>query len=107
LGESFSLRATLRPHSTGDPFEDPLQAALVAGARDVLLEKLLGIARSEGIDEVLLQTATSNLPVTPDGLARMLACDAGDEKGTGRALERLVHLSLIFRFPDGSGWVHR
>jgi tetratricopeptide (TPR) repeat protein len=79
----------------------------VAGARDVLLEELLGIARNEGIDEVLLQAATSNLPVTPAGLARMLAGDVGDEKHAECALERLAHLSLVFRFPDGSGWVHR
>ncbi|MFO7684881.1 MAG: hypothetical protein R6V60_02205 [Desulfobacterales bacterium] len=79
----------------------------MAGARDVLLEELLRFARSEGIDEALLQAATSNLPVTPAGVSRMLAGEAGDEKGTGRALERLVHLPLIFRFPDGSGWVHR
>jgi tetratricopeptide (TPR) repeat protein len=87
--------------------EERLQAALVAGARDGLLEELLGIARSEGIDEVLLQAATSNLPVTPAGLTRMLAGDTGDEKHAERDLERLADLSLVHRFPDGSGWVHR
>lgn len=87
--------------------EEGLDTALLLGMRDVFLEELLDLARTERIDEVLLQVATSNLPVTPAGLARMLADDAGDTTAVASALERLENLSLVHRFPDGSVWVHR
>jgi tetratricopeptide (TPR) repeat protein len=93
-----------------DTLEEGIPAALALGARDVLLWELLDIARGEGIDEVLLQTATSNLPVSAAGVARMLAGggdDAGDVPAATRALEQLEDLSLVHRFPDGSWWVHR
>ncbi len=81
--------------------------ALLLGARDVFLDELLDLARREGIDEVLLQTATSNLPVSPAGLARMLAGDGGDPPAVEGALARLADLSLVHRFPGGDAWVHR
>jgi tetratricopeptide (TPR) repeat protein len=56
---------------------------------------------------VLLQASCSNLPVTPNGVARMLAEEAGDEIAAGRAMARLEELSLMVRFPGGEGWVHR
>ena len=87
--------------------EESLHAALLLGARDVFLEELLDLTHHEGIDEVLLQAATSNLPIAPVGLARMLAGEAADTPAVERALERLEDLSLVHRFPDASVWVHR
>ncbi|HEX6367829.1 MAG TPA: TIR domain-containing protein [Longimicrobium sp.] len=85
-----------------------IAAAAALGARDVLLAELLDIARSKGVDEVLLQTATSNLPVDAAGVARMLADGAeGEREEVARALELLEDLSLVHRFPDDSFWVHR
>jgi tetratricopeptide (TPR) repeat protein len=85
-------------------------AALSVGARDVFLTELLDVARSEGIDEVLLQASCSNLPVTPAGVARMLAGgedDDGDVGSVDHATERLVDLSLMVGLADGEVWVHR
>jgi tetratricopeptide (TPR) repeat protein len=94
-------------HATGE-LDEGIHAALLLGARDVFLEELLGLARREGIDEALLQAATSNVPVTVPGVARMLADgDGGDAAAAERALERLEDLSLVYRFPDGAAWVHR
>ena len=88
--------------------EEGLSAAVILGARDVLLSELLDIARSEGIDEALLQVAVSNLPVGPTALARMLADgDAGDPASAMQVLSRLEDLSLVHCFPDSSAWVHR
>jgi tetratricopeptide (TPR) repeat protein len=90
--------------------DESLHATLILGARNVFLEELLDLARLEGVDAVLLQAATSSLPITPAGLARMLARDAndaGDEQAAERALIRLEDLALLHRFPDGSAWVHR
>jgi len=88
--------------------DEGLAAAVTLGARDVLLSELLAIARSEGIDEALLQAATSNLSVEPAGLAWMLADDGvGNLTDAAHALARLEDLSLVHRFPDGSAWVHR
>ncbi|MFL5386555.1 MAG: TIR domain-containing protein [Longimicrobiaceae bacterium] len=88
--------------------DEGIAAAVALGARDVLLSELLAIARSEQIDEALLQAATSNLPVEPAGLARMLADgDAGDVAAATHAITRLEDLSLVHRFPNGSAWVHR
>ena len=95
----------------GDVTEDldeGLRQVVLLGARDVLLEELLAICRAEEIDEPLLQLAVSNLPVRPEGLAHMLADGSGgDVEAAERALQRLERLSLVFRFPDGAGWVHR
>jgi len=89
--------------------DEGLQAALALGARDVFLDELVALARQEGIDAALFQLAVSNLPVTPAGVARMLAGDdgEGDLEAAKRALERLSNLSLMHRFPDGTAWVHR
>ena len=96
------------PADAVDDLEEAVRAAVMLGARDVFLAELLDLARAEGLDEVLLQAATSNLPVTPDGVARMLADgDDGDPATVARALERLADLSLLHVFPDGSVWVHR
>jgi tetratricopeptide (TPR) repeat protein len=68
------------------------------------------VARAEGSEEALLQVAVSNLPVSADGLVRMLADDPaepGDVAAMERALDGLARLSLVFRLPDGTGWVHR
>jgi tetratricopeptide (TPR) repeat protein len=88
--------------------DEGLSAAVTLGARDVLLSELLAIARSEHIDEALLQTTVSNLPVEAAGLARMLADGGeGDPAAAKHALARLEDLSLVHRFSDGSAWVHR
>jgi tetratricopeptide (TPR) repeat protein len=88
--------------------EEGIHQAIIAGARDVLLEELLDIARAERLDEVLLQVAVSNLPVSPAGVAHMLADGpARDVSPPERALKRLEELSLVHRYPDGSAWVHR
>ncbi|MBV8523767.1 MAG: ATP-binding protein, partial [Acetobacteraceae bacterium] len=89
-------------------FDENVQRMLQLGARDVLLDELVEISRAEGIAEHLFQTAVSNLPVTADGLARMLADgEPGDRRASEAALTRLEELSLVHRFPDGTGWVHR
>ncbi len=87
--------------------DEALQRALVFGARDVFLEELLGLARRKGIDEVLLQAACSNLPVTPAGIARMLAGGEGDAAAAALAFAKLEDLSLVHRLADGSAWIHR
>jgi TIR domain-containing protein/CHAT domain-containing protein/AAA ATPase-like protein len=87
---------------------DATRITLQLGARDVLLEGLLDIARGQGTAEVLLQAAVSNLPVSVAGLARMLANDGpGDPTSVRAALKRLEALSLVYRFPDGDALVHR
>jgi tetratricopeptide (TPR) repeat protein len=88
--------------------DERVQQALLLGARDVFLSELLEIARHEKLDEVLLQTAVSNLPVSAAGVARMLADgDRGDEAAAQQALARLEDLSLVYRFPHNEVWVHR
>jgi hypothetical protein len=97
-------------HDDAPALDVGISAALTLGARDVLLAELLDIARGEDIDEVLLQAATSNLPVSAAGVARMLTGgggEAGDVAGVTRALVRLEDLSLVHCFPDDSYWVHR
>jgi tetratricopeptide (TPR) repeat protein len=113
-----------------DSLDEAMQTALAIAAGDVLLEELLAIARREGLAEILLQAAVSNLPVTPEGLARMLASDATPSRNFWRrfrdglarmlagegavdvqsvhsAIGRLESLSLLHRFPDAAVWVHR
>jgi hypothetical protein len=94
--------------ATAPVIEDAMHTALVIAARDVLLDELLGIARREGIAEILLQAAVSNLPVTPRGLASMLAGDSSNDlQFVDAAISKLESLSLLHRFPDGTVWVHR
>jgi tetratricopeptide (TPR) repeat protein len=106
--------AALQGSSPQAPGASPLEAidaALVLGARDVLLDELLALAREQGTEAVLLQLAVSNLPVSPRGLAWMLA--DGAESGPAMqtveaALNQLAALSLLYRSAsDGSVWVHR
>ncbi|MFO0873483.1 MAG: CHAT domain-containing protein [Phycisphaerales bacterium] len=92
--------------------DEGVQKAVLLGARDVFLDELLAIARAEGIDELLLQASVSNLPVTASGLARMLAGGSGTPTPSQighivSALARLDELSLLFRFGEEIGWVHR
>lgn len=87
--------------------DEGLQQVLLLGARDVLLEELLELARHEGTEEVLLQAAVSNLSTSAAGLAHMLAGEPADVSVVERGLERLEQLSFVYRFEDGSAWVHR
>jgi AAA ATPase-like protein/CHAT domain-containing protein len=88
--------------------EPALAEAVALGARDVFLEDLLALAGQEGIAEFMLQAAVSNLPMTPQGLARMMA-DGGtaDTSAVGSAAAKLESLSLLHRFPNGALLVHR
>jgi tetratricopeptide (TPR) repeat protein len=91
-----------------ESLDEAVRTARAIAAGDVLLEELLAIARREGIADVLLQAAVSNLPVTPAGVARMLAEDGpGDVQPISRAIDRLESLSLLHRFPGGAVFVHR
>jgi tetratricopeptide (TPR) repeat protein len=90
--------------------DEGLRQTVLLGTRDVMLGELLAVARAEGCEEALLQVAVSNLPVSAGGLARMLAddpADPGDVAAVERAMDGLARLSLVFRLPDGTGWVHR
>lgn len=87
-----------------------LQTTLLLGARDIFLDELLALAREANVLDALLQLAVSNLPVSPDGLARMLATDPADPVDTdaaAEAIDTLGALSLAHRDPDGLAWVHR
>ena len=89
---------------------DAVQTAIALGMRDVFLAELVAIAAAEGVDEVLLQVAVSNLPVSTDGVARMLGdgeTPGAAESAVRAALERLEELSLVYRTPDGGALVHR
>ncbi|MFO0033374.1 MAG: CHAT domain-containing protein, partial [Cyanobacteriota bacterium] len=86
--------------------EERLRQTVALGLRDVLLEELLAIARQRGDEAVLLQLAVSNLPLAPQGLARMLAPEL-EAAAVGPALERLAALSLVVRDSEGQAWVHR
>ncbi|MEM9156365.1 MAG: CHAT domain-containing protein [Cyanobacteria bacterium P01_F01_bin.33] len=84
------------------------ELAVTVGARDICLQELLERAEGAGLDEVLLQLAVSNLPVTVAGLARMLDLSAeGDVEGTRAAIESLADLALVYRPDRNSAWVHR
>jgi len=86
--------------------DEGMQQALALGARDVLLEELLAIARQRGDDAVLLQLAVSNLPLAAAGLARLLAGVVAAD-ALEPALARLAALSLVVRGEAGQAWVHR
>ncbi|MGO8918080.1 MAG: CHAT domain-containing protein, partial [Stellaceae bacterium] len=87
--------------------DDRLQQAVLLGMRDVLLKELVEIVRGNGDADLLFQAAVSTLPTSPAGLAHMLADGPADATRVRRALARLADLSLVYRFPDGSAWVHR
>lgn len=99
--EGTDLDLTMRPADLGEG----LKQTLLLGARDVLLGELVDIARTEGIDEVLFQTAVSNLPISPAGLAHILG--AATAIAVEPAISRLLELSLLYRFHDGHVWIHR
>ena len=87
-----------------------LSTAQLLAARDVFLDELLALARSQGAEPALLQLAACNLPVSANGLARMLADDPaqpGDSGAAHAALTRLEDLSLLHRQADGSAQLHR
>ena len=93
-----------------DRIDEGLHAALLLGAHDVFLEELVAIVRGEGIADAMFQAATSNLPLTPDGLARMCAPDprdGGDTRSAKDALVRLEALSLTHPMPNGAFVMHR
>jgi tetratricopeptide (TPR) repeat protein len=105
----IAVREKLDLSAPPESLDDAMRTAAAVAAGDVLLEELLAIARREGFADILLQAAVSNLPMTPDGLARMLADDGGpgDVQPVHGAIRRLEALSLLHRFPDGVVWVHR
>ena len=109
--EQLLRELKIDPASATDRLDQALETALLLGSRDIFLADLLDRVRGQGLDGALLQTAVSNLPVPPAGLARMLASDdltqAGDAAAAERALRRLEDLSLVHRFPDRCAWVHR
>jgi hypothetical protein len=102
--------AGLSPDETVAELGEGIQGAVLLGARDVFLEELMAIARAGGDQEALLQLSVSNLPVSPAGLAHMLA-DGPLPDESSHALQsvvrRLEALSLVYRFPGGEAWVHR
>ena len=106
--------AALQGSSPPAPVAGPqgaIDAALVLGARDVLFDELVALAREQGTEAILLQLAVSNLPVSPPGLAWMLADGAESRPAVQlveTALNQLVALSLVYRSTsDGRVWVHR
>ncbi|WP_157270718.1 TIR domain-containing protein [Azohydromonas aeria] len=105
------LRGTnVDPSRTKGHLDGSLEAAQLLIARNVFLEELLGLARAAGVDEALLQLSVSNLPVSAEGLARMLADDPaqpGDVAAAQQAIEALENLSLLHRRPDETAVVHR
>ena len=87
-----------------------LNAAQLLAARDVFLNELLALARDQGAEPALLQLAACNLPVSADGLARMLADDPaqqGDLAAANLSITWLEDLSLLHRQADGTAQVHR
>jgi tetratricopeptide (TPR) repeat protein len=106
------LRETLRAsgidlETVAESLDDRLQQVVLLGMRSVLLEELVEIVRGQGDAEVLFQAAVSTLPTSPAGLAHMLADSPADGAPVNQALARLADRSLVYRFPDGSAWVHR
>ena len=73
----------------------------------MLLTELVAVVRLNGDADLLFQAAVSTLPTAPEGLAHMLADGPADATSVRRPLARLADLSLVYRFPDGSAWVHR
>ena len=99
----------INPADDSRTLQQSLDDALKLGARDVFLAELLDITRANHWDEHLLQLAVSNLPVSPNGLARMFNENAGppETRVAANAMSALESLSLVYRFPDQSALVHR
>ncbi len=87
--------------------KEAFDLALLLGARDIFLDELLDIVRVEGLEEHLLQTAVSNLPVSAAGLARMLDETGGNPAAARKTLTRLRDLSLVYLNENDSASVHR
>ncbi len=100
----------LKPGTFLEGLPENLQLLLTLGMRDILLEELFELVQKEGLGEFLLQVAVSNLPVSVDGLARMLAKDPSDQVDaitSEAALSRFESLGLLFRDEEGDAHVHR
>lgn len=84
--------------------------ALILGARTVVFDELLAIARKNGDDEAFLQLAVSNLPVPTEGLAQQLAAADAPPAAPSSVedrLGRLSDLSLATVSEVGAAFVHR
>jgi hypothetical protein len=80
---------------------------LLPGARDVFLEELIGLAEEDGDAEALYQAAVSNVPVSPVGLAHMIAGEPAEAAPAAAVLKRLARRSLVYLDSEGNGLVHR
>ncbi|MBL8327815.1 MAG: hypothetical protein JNJ71_03115, partial [Rubrivivax sp.] len=79
------------------------------GARTILLDALLDVARAQGDEEALRQLAVSSLPMTPGDLAHALSgtpAQAAQAQAVAMRLDRLASLSLVTPVAGGH-WVHR
>jgi tetratricopeptide (TPR) repeat protein len=93
-----------------DSLEEALRATALLGARDILLDELVDLARANSDEEALLQCAVSSLPMTTADLAHALADGAPSSAQVAAArvsLERLAELSLITALGPDAFWVHR
>ena len=93
-----------------DTLGDAMRTTVLLGARDVLLDELLALARADGDEELLLQCAVSNLPIDAAGVAHALADmppTPAAMKEARRGLKRLAGLSLVVVLGADSYWVHR
>lgn len=107
------LRTLLAEHGvsvspTAAPLTDAVHEVILLGMRDVFLAELVAQAEREQMVDVLYQAAVSTLPVSPAGIAHMLA-DAPQPPTPAleATLQRLADLSLLYRYKDGSVRVHR
>jgi len=88
---------------------EALRHTALLGARTVLLDELLALARAQGDEEALRQLAVSGLPMSAAELAWALGGTPAAPAQTaemGQRLERLVSLSLVSPV-EGGFWVHR
>lgn len=89
---------------------EAVQEVIVLGAHDILLNELLTMARDNGDEAILYQTAVSRLPVVAAGVAYALGEQEPDGKevaGINAALHRLTGLSLVSEQAGELYWVHR
>jgi hypothetical protein len=105
--QEMLLKAGVDPTASPGTFNESLQQVITLGMRDVLLGELVEIAHDKGHHDVLLQAAVSNLPTSPEGLAHILLGSPTDARRIRTSLTHLADLSLVYRFPDSSAWVHR
>jgi tetratricopeptide (TPR) repeat protein len=108
--------------TASDDLDSAVRATAQLGARDILLDELLQLARAAGDEPALLQAAVSSLTVTPRDLAHALndaPPSAAQVHNAQLRLERLADLSLVSTHradQDATGdanhaplafWVHR